>query len=89
MPLTTYQEFLELSGKQLTDYLSVRAWLEHFWGGDKWNWLLAFSKPNESQSNLLQRNYEKKSKELGIPDPTTVRENAVDDVTKWLQAQLS
>ena len=32
MPLTTYEDFLELSGKQLTDYLSVRAWLEHFWG---------------------------------------------------------
>ena len=46
------------------------------------------SKPNESQSNLLQSNYEKKLKELGIPDPTTVRENAVDDVTKWPQVQL-
>ena len=46
------------------------------------------SKPNESQSNLLQSNYEKKLKELGIPDPTTVRENAVEDVTKWPQVQL-
>ena len=46
------------------------------------------SKPNESQSNLLQSNYEKKLKELGIPDPTTVRENAVDDVTKWPQVKL-
>ena len=32
MPLTTYEDFLELSGKQLTDILSVCAWLEHFWG---------------------------------------------------------
>ena len=27
MSLTTYEVFLEFSGKQLTDYLSVRAWL--------------------------------------------------------------
>ena len=46
------------------------------------------SKPNESQSNLLQSNYEQKLKELRIPDPTTVGENAVDNVTKWLQVTL-
>ena len=40
------------------------------------------SKPNESQSNLLQSNYEKKLKELTILDPATVRENAVNNVTK-------
>lgn len=34
---------------------------------------------SESHSNLLQ-NSTKKWKELGIPDPKTVRENAVDDV---------
>ena len=27
-------------------------------------------------------------KELGIPDPATVRENAVDDVTKWPKVTL-
>ena len=27
-------------------------------------------------------------KELGILDPTTVRENAVDDVRKWPHIQL-
>ena len=47
------------------------------------------SKPNESQSNLLQSNYGKKLKELGILDPATVRENAVDDVTKWSQVRLA
>ena len=47
------------------------------------------SKPNESQSNLLQNYYEKKLKELGILDPATVRENAVDDVTKWPQVRLA
>ena len=26
-------------------------------------------------------------KELGIPDPTTVRENAVDNVRKWSHIQ--
>ena len=41
------------------------------------------SKPNESQSNLLR------VKELGIPDPKTVRENAVDDVTKWPQVSYT
>ena len=46
------------------------------------------TKPNESQSNLLQSNYEKKMKELGIPDPATVRGNAVDDVTKWPKVTL-
>ena len=46
------------------------------------------SKPNESQSNLLQSNYEKKLKELRIPDPTTVRVNAADDVTIWPQVTL-
>ena len=46
------------------------------------------SKSNESQSNLLQSNYEKKLKELGILDPKTVRENAVDDVTKWPQVTI-
>ena len=30
----------------------------------------------------------KKLKEIGIPDPKTVRENAVDNVTKWLQVTL-
>ena len=30
MPLTAYDEFSELSGEQLTDYLSVHAWLEHW-----------------------------------------------------------
>ena len=30
----------------------------------------------------------KKLKELGIPDSKTMRENAVDDVTKWLQVTL-
>ena len=75
MPLTTYEDFLELSGKQLTDYLSVRAWLEHFWGEtngiDSQRFFTAMelklviiqSEPNQSQSNLfnklLQSNYEK------------------------------
>ena len=43
---------------------------------------------SESQSNLLQSNYRKKLKELGIPDPKTVRENAVDNVTNWPQVTL-
>ena len=43
---------------------------------------------SESQSNLLQSNYGKKLKELGIPDPKTVRENAVDNVTNWPQVTL-
>ena len=68
--------FLELSGKQLTDYLSVRgvAWI--LLGGEKWNWLLrAFllvaamelkldiiQSSSENQSNLSQSNFEKKKK---------------------------
>ena len=43
---------------------------------------LNITQSSESQSNLLKSNYEKKLKELGIPDPKTVRENAVDDFTK-------
>ena len=43
---------------------------------------------SESQSNLLQSNYGKKLKKLGIPDPKTVRENAVDNVTNWPQVTL-
>ena len=43
---------------------------------------------SESQSNLLQSNYEKKLKEPRIPDPKTVRENAVVNVTKWPQITL-
>ena len=43
------------------------------------------SKPNESQSNFK---LQKKFKGLGIPDPATMWENAVDDVTKWPQVQL-
>ena len=43
---------------------------------------------SESQSNLLPSNYRKKLKELGIPDPKTVRENAVDNVTNWPQVTL-
>ena len=30
----------------------------------------------------------KRLKELGIPDSKTVRKNAVDDVTKWIQVTL-
>ena len=69
--------FLELSGKQLTDYLSVRgvAWI--LLGGEKWNWLRrAFllvaammelkldiiQSSSENQSNLSQSNFEKKKK---------------------------
>ena len=37
---------------------------------------------SESQSNLLQSNYEKKLKEPQIPGPKTVRGNAVVNVTK-------
>ena len=43
---------------------------------------------SESQSNVLQSNYKKKLKELRIPDPKTVTENAVDDVTKWPQVTI-
>ena len=96
--------FLELSGKQLTDYLSVRgvAWI--LLGGEKWNWLLrAFllvaamelkldiiQSSSENQSNLSQSNFEKKKKvkEPWVPDLKTVRENAVENVTKWPQVTL-
>ena len=90
MPLTKYEDFLELSVNKLTDYLSVRALNT---SGRKVESIardfaamelkLDIIQSSESQSNLLQSNYEKKLNELGIPDPKTVRENAVDDVTKW------
>ena len=43
---------------------------------------------SESQGNLLQSNYEKTLKELGLLDPKTVRENAVDNITKQWQVTL-
>ena len=79
MILTTYENFLELSDKQLTDYLSRYVWLEYFWrrGGRQVELIArAFAaamelKPDiiqssESQSNLLQSNYEKKTE--GTPN---------------------
>ena len=36
----------------------------------------------------MTKELRKKLKELGIPDPKTVRENAIDDVTKWPQVTL-
>ena len=54
----------------------------------EWKLDIIQSKPNESQSNLLQSNYEQKLKELRIPDPATVRENAVDNITKLPQVML-
>ena len=54
----------------------------------EWKLDIIQSKPNESQSKLLQSDYEQKLKELRIPDPTTVGENAVDNVTKWPQVTL-
>ena len=67
MPLTTYEDFLELSFKQLTDYLSVRGLNT---SGRKVELIarafaamelkLDIIQSSENQSNLLQSNYEKK-----------------------------
>ena len=66
MPLTTYEGFLELSVKKLTDYLSVRGLNT---SGRKVESIardftamelkLDIIESSESQSNLLQSNYEK------------------------------
>ena len=96
MPLETYEDFLEISVKQLTDYLSVRG-LNTF--GRKIELVAkAFAamelkmeiiESTEEQQKQLYSTYEKKLLKLEIPDPNTIpKEKRLDDITTWPRITL-
>ena len=91
MPLTTYEDFMELSVKQLSDYLSVRGLST---SGKKVELIarafaamelrLDIIESTESQKLKLQAQYDNKLSELEIPDPKLIaKSKRIDDLTKW------
>ena len=91
MPLATYEYFMELSVKQLSDYLSVCSLST---SGKKVELLArAFAamelksdiiKSTKSQEIKLQAQYENKLSEQEIPDPKLIAKlKWIDDLTKW------
>ena len=91
MPLGSYEDFLDLSVHQLTDYLAVRGLSSP---GRKVELVakafaamelgLGIIESSESQQRQLKKNYELKLKDLKIPDPSMIEtEKRIDDITKW------
>ena len=91
MPLTTYEDFMELSLKQLSDYLSARGLST---SGKKVELIartfaamelkLDIIESTESQKIKLQVQYHNKLSELQIPDQKLIAKSKwIDDLTKW------
>ena len=91
MPLHSYEDFLDLTVKQLTDYLSVRGLNS---SGRKVELVArAFAamemkieivQSTQEQQKQLVHSYQKKLEELGIPDPKEIPvELREDDIRKW------
>ena len=91
MPLTTYEDFEELSLKQLSDYLSARGLST---SGKKVELIartfaamelkLDIIESTESQKIKLQAQYHNKLSELQIPDQKLIAKSKwIDDLTKW------
>ena len=91
MPLTTYEDFVELSLKQLSDYLSARGLST---SGKKVELIartfaamelkLDIIESTESQKIKLQVQYHNKLSELQIPDQKLIAKSKwIDDLTKW------
>ena len=91
MPLTTYEDFMELSLKQLSDYLSARGLST---SGKKVELIvrtfaamelkLDIIESTESQKIKLQAQYHNKLSELQIPDQKLIAKSKwIDDLTKW------
>ena len=91
MPLTTYEDFMELSLKQLSDYLSARGLST---SGKKVELIartfaamelkLDIIESSESQKIKLQAQYHNKLSELQIPDQKLIAKSKwIDDLTKW------
>ena len=91
MPLTTYEEFMELSVKQLLDYLSVRGLSTSRKNVElivrafaAMELKLCIIESTESQKIKLQAQYDNRLSELEIPDPMLiVKSKWIDDLTKW------
>ena len=89
MPLTKYEDFLDLSVKQLNDFLAVcgistsgrkvelvaKAFAAVELG-------LSIIDSTVDQQKMLEKNYQSKISELNLPDPKQV-DKLVDDMTKW------
>ena len=91
MPLHSYEDILDLTVKQLTDYLSVRGLNS---SGRKVELVArAFAamemkieivQSTQEQQKQLVHSYQKKLEELGIPDPKEIPvELREDDIRKW------
>ena len=91
MPLTTYEEFLDLSVKQLADYLTVRGLATT---GRKIELVaraftamelkLPILESTEEQQKRLKQDYANKLQSLQLFDPNQIEEiKRIDDVTKW------
>ena len=91
MSLTIYEDFMEFSVKQLSDYLGICSWSEHIRkkGGiarafAAMEFKLDIIKSTESQKIKLQAQYDNKLSELEIPNPKLIAKSKwIDDLTKW------
>ena len=91
MALTSYEDFLELSVKQLTDILSVRGLstsgrkvelVARAFAAMELN--MGIIDSTEEQHKKLKSTYENKLVQLQIPDPNGIpKEKRIDDLTRW------
>ena len=91
MPLHSYEDFLDLTVKQLTDYLSVRGLnssgrivelVARAFAAMEMK--IEIVQSTQEQQKQLVHSYQKKLEELGIPDPKEISvELREDDIRKW------
>ena len=91
MALTSYEDFLELSVKQLTDFLSVHGLstsgrkvelVARAFAAMELN--MGIIDSTEEQHKKLKSTYENKLVQLQIPDPNGIpKEKRIDDLTRW------
>ena len=91
MPLTTYEDFMELSLKQLSDYLSVRGLstsrkkvelIARTFAAMEFK--LDIIESTGSQKIKLQAQYHNKLSEIQISDQKLIAKSKwIDDLTKW------
>ena len=90
MPLITYEDVLELTVRQLADFLSVRGLtserkiklVARAFAAMKLNMNIIAT--TEQQQKQLKETYHQKLSDLKIPDQNGIpQEKRKDDVTKW------
>ena len=96
MPLKTYEDFFELSVKQLTDFLTVRGLST---SGQKveldpraftaMELNIDIIKCTDEQQKKLTADYKKTLQNITMPDPNSVSaDDRTDYITKWQQITM-